>query len=98
MADFVQESGYAFVAGFEAGPDPDEAVDCSGRCYPESLCLARTNPEVCVTRRVWIVKVWQIGVVEESGLTEGEQIIAQRCVSQENCIVGDATFGNALVG
>ena len=72
MADFVQESGYAFVAGYEVPPDPDEAVDGSGRCDPESLRLARTNPEVCVTRRVWIVKGRQILIVEEAGLAEGE--------------------------
>jgi hypothetical protein len=75
MADFVQESGDAFVAGYEVPPDPDEAVDCSGRCDPESLGLARTNPEVCVTRRVWIVKGRQILIVEEAGLAEGEESV-----------------------
>jgi hypothetical protein len=98
MADFVQESGYAFVARPKVGPDPDEAVDRSGRCDPPSLRLARTNPEVCVSRRVWIVKGWQILIVEEAGLAEGEQIAAELRVSQVNYIVGDIPFGNALVG
>src|ERR1700751_5181237 len=76
MPEFVQESGYADRPGGKVGADPDEAVDVAERRRDaENLRHRRTNHEV--RHAVDAGSVRQIGVVEEAGFAEGEEIRAK---------------------
>jgi hypothetical protein len=84
MPHFVQERGDALWARRELGADADEAIDYVDE-DSETRADAGADPEVCPAVETSTGR--KIRGIEEAGLSEGQQVLAQLRICQEKSVV-----------